>query len=133
MHVSRREILGFHGVAAGAEHEALGLQRLQRLLHLAIHGPGHELLERGTEHHQLEGVDVLEAAHAIDVIADVVEDEAGLVDARVVELYVLRDLTYFIVLQDREGRLRSPLFDMELCTAPGPKLRMTWADGSVEL
>lgn len=53
---------------------------------------------------------------------------------RVVELYVLRDATsYFIVLPDREGRVRSPLFDMELRTVEGPKLRMAWADGSIEL
>lgn len=54
-------------------------------------------------------------------------------DTREVELYVLRGATYFAILPDRSGLLRSPAMDLELSVASGPKLRLSWLDGSAEI
>lgn len=53
-------------------------------------------------------------------------------ETRELELYVLRGTAYFAVIADR-GVLRSQGFGLELQTIAGPKLRITWADGHVEL
>ncbi|MBA3394721.1 MAG: Uma2 family endonuclease [Deltaproteobacteria bacterium] len=52
---------------------------------------------------------------------------------RIVELYLLRGATYFTTLPDRDGILRSGLFDLELRVVEGPKLRLAWQGGSVEV
>ena len=41
------------------------------------------------------------------------------------EIYVLRGDSYFAVVADREGNLRSARFDIELRVVPGPKLLVT--------
>jgi Uma2 family endonuclease len=52
---------------------------------------------------------------------------------RVVEVYVLRGDRYFMVAPDRSGVVHAPRFGLELEVVPGPKLKLSWADGSAEI
>jgi Uma2 family endonuclease len=60
--------------------------------------------------------------------------EVWLIDpeTRVAEVYVLRGSTYFAVV-DSDGTVRAPLFQLELRTIEGPKLRISWRDGHAEI
>jgi Uma2 family endonuclease len=49
------------------------------------------------------------------------------------EIYLLRGSVYFIAVADRSGITRAPALDLELSIASGPKLRLAWADGAVEI
>jgi Uma2 family endonuclease len=51
---------------------------------------------------------------------------------REVELYVLRKQSYFAVA-DQRGVLRSALLDLSLQTVAGPKLRLTWDEGTADV
>ena len=48
------------------------------------------------------------------------------------EVYVLRGKTFYAVAPG-DGSTRSPLLGVELSLATGPKLRVRWAAGDVEL
>lgn len=52
---------------------------------------------------------------------------------REIEVYVLRGSTYFAVTPNRDGVIQAPRLGLELCVVAGPKLRITWADGSAEI
>src|SRR5436190_13540122 len=75
-----------HRVPAGAEGHPLLLQHFQRLFERGIDRALHEQLQRRAVHDELEGLDVLPAANAGDVIPDVADDELGLIEARLIEL-----------------------------------------------
>jgi len=53
-------------------------------------------------------------------------------DTREVEIYVLRDAAYFAVAPVN-GSVHAPLFELELRTIAGPKLRITWPGGEAEI
>lgn len=61
--------------------------------------------------------------------------EVWLVDpkTREHEIYVLRGHQYFAATPDRGGITHAPLFALDFQTIDGPKLRITAADGSVEI
>jgi hypothetical protein len=48
-------------------------------------------------------------------------------------IYVLRGHQYFTAMPDRGGITHAPLFALDFQTIDGPKLRITAADGSVEI
>ncbi|HEY5945936.1 MAG TPA: Uma2 family endonuclease [Kofleriaceae bacterium] len=52
---------------------------------------------------------------------------------REIEVYVLRGDTYFAVMPHRDGAISAPRLGLELRVVDGPKLRITWADGSAEV
>lgn len=54
-------------------------------------------------------------------------------DTRAIELYVLRGTTYFAIVPDRQGLMHAPALDLEFRVVAGPKLRISWASGSVEI
>ena len=43
---------------------------------------------------------------------------------RAIEIYTLRGETYFAVAPERDGRVRSLIFDLEFATVAGPKLQV---------
>jgi Uma2 family endonuclease len=49
------------------------------------------------------------------------------------EVYVLRAGTFFAVASDRAGVTSAPLLGLSLQAVDGPKLRVTWADGSADI
>lgn len=61
--------------------------------------------------------------------------ELWLVDprTRAHEVYVLRGETYFISLPDRSGKTRAPRLELELSLVDGPRLRIAWDGGAVEI
>jgi Uma2 family endonuclease len=61
--------------------------------------------------------------------------ELWLVDptTRAYEVYVLRGESYFVALPDRTGKTCAPALDLELRLVDGPRLRVSWTDGAVEL
>ncbi|MDB4956278.1 MAG: hypothetical protein JWO36_3847 [Myxococcales bacterium] len=52
---------------------------------------------------------------------------------RAIEVYVLRGEVYFAIMADRAGVVRAPRLDLELTVVEGPRLRVSWADGSTEI
>jgi Uma2 family endonuclease len=60
--------------------------------------------------------------------------ELWLVDpeTRAHEVYVLRGKSYFAIA-DFDGITHSPLLNLDLSLAPGPKLRLAWPAGSAEI
>jgi len=54
-------------------------------------------------------------------------------ETREIEVYVLRDDTYFGVLPNQDGSITAPRLGLELRVVDGPKLRITWANGSAEV
>ena len=54
-------------------------------------------------------------------------------DTREIEVYVLRGDVYFAVVADRGGIIQAPRLGLQLRVVEGPKLRIEWAGGSVEI
>jgi Uma2 family endonuclease len=52
---------------------------------------------------------------------------------REIEVYLLRGDVYFAVAPNRDGVILAPRLGLELQVVEGPKLRITWADGNVEI
>jgi Uma2 family endonuclease len=98
-----------------------------------------DLSERGVEGHAELVVEVLsphdESRQKFAFYAARGIPEFWIVDptTREIEVYVLRGATYFAVTPNREGVLHAPRLGLELRIVAGPKLRITWADGSVEI
>jgi Uma2 family endonuclease len=55
------------------------------------------------------------------------------VDTREPEVYVLRGRSYATVVADRGGVIRAPALDLELSVVAGPKLRIAWPAGAVDV
>ena len=97
------------------------------------------VLKRGTEGPVVLAVEVLspndESREKIPYYASRGVKELWLVDpeTRAIEVYVLRGAAYFTALPDRAGVIRAPALDLELSVVAGPKLRVAWTDGSVEI
>jgi Uma2 family endonuclease len=49
------------------------------------------------------------------------------------EIYTLRGTTYFAIAPNRHGVAEAPRLELELKVIDGPKLRISWADGSAEI
>src|SRR5262249_1767019 len=96
-----RDVERLHRVAAGPEADALTLELVERALDVRVHVVRDEGAERGAVDHKLDGLDVLHAADAVDVVLDVAEDEARLVDARLVEM--IDDLVLLRLLAQMSG------------------------------
>ncbi|HEY5925586.1 MAG TPA: Uma2 family endonuclease [Kofleriaceae bacterium] len=98
-----------------------------------------DVSERGIEGHAELVVEVLspndESRNKFDFYAARRIPEYWIVDpnTRVIEVYVLRGDTYFPVQANRDGAVNAPRLKLELAVVTGPKLRITWADGSVEI
>src|SRR5262249_26270625 len=96
-----RDVERLHRIAAGPEADALALELVERALDVRVHVLRDEVAERGAVDHELDGLDVLHATDALDVVLDVAEDEARLVDARLVE--VIDDLVLLRLLAQMSG------------------------------
>ena len=104
---------------------------------LAIFDPKF-LCQRGIDGHAELVVEILspndESRDKLPFYAACKVNELWLIEptTREIELYVLRNQTYFAVA-DQRGVLRSPLLDLALQTVPGPKLRLSWDEGAAEV
>jgi Uma2 family endonuclease len=98
-----------------------------------------DIAERGVEKHAELVVEVLSkndmSRDKLPFYAECNVQEVWLVDpkTREHEIYVLRGHQYFAATPDREGTTHAPLFALDFQTIAGPKLRITAADGSVEI
>ena len=54
-------------------------------------------------------------------------------DTRAFEVFTLRGGAYFAILPDETGAVRAPALGLTLSLTDGPKLRLTWANGSAEI
>src|SRR5256885_9719281 len=80
-----RDAERLHRVAAGFETDALALELIEGALDVGVHVLGEEIAQRGAVDHELDGLDVLHATDAVDVVLDVAENEPRLAHARLVE------------------------------------------------
>ena len=91
--------------------------------------PAH-VSERGVEGRAELVVEVLspkdESRAKLPFYARHAVQEIWLIDpkTRAIEIYTLRGDTFFAVAPERDGRVRSPLFGIELATIDGPKLQV---------
>lgn len=76
-----------------------------------------------------------ESRNKLDFYAKCEVQEVWLLDpnTRALEVYVLRGTTYWAVTPDRTGTVHAPRLGLELRVVDGPKLRISWADGSAEI
>ena len=94
---------------------------------------------RGIEGHAALVIEILspndESRQKVAFYAKVGVGEVWIVDhaLRTVEVYTLRGDTYFAVAPDRDGVVHAPALGVELQTVAGPKLRISWGDGTSEI
>jgi Uma2 family endonuclease len=95
--------------------------------------------DRGAEGHAELVVEILspndESRQKFSFYAARAIPEYWIVDplTREIEVYVLRGDIYFAVAASRDGSIHAPRLGLELRAVDGPKLRITWADGSIEI
>ena len=136
-----------------AGREALGLEMLSQAVGLSIRRRAknyrtpdlvvvapNDVSERGIDGHAELVVEVLspndESREKFPFYAARQIPEYWIVDpkTREIEVYVLRGRHYFAVAaRIADGIIHAPRLGLELRVVDGPKLRITWADGSAEI
>lgn len=53
--------------------------------------------------------------------------------SRAVELFALRGGKLHVVMPGQEGAVRSAVLEVTFVAVPGPRLRLTWADGAIDI